>query len=60
MLLMDDFYDPDEILMDPDAMSEFETIDVDGAEIDFENPSFSKSTLNEFSEETETISELFN
>ncbi len=60
MLLMDDYYDPDDILMDPDAMSEFETVDVDDEEIDFENPSFSKGTLDVFAGETETISELFN
>jgi len=60
MLLMDDYYDPDDILMDPDAMSEFEPADVDDEEIDFENPLFSKSTLNAFAGETETISELFN
>jgi hypothetical protein len=57
---MDDFYDPDDVLMDPDAMSEFEAIDADDEEIDFENPLFSKSTLDEFAGETETISELFN
>ncbi|HEX2957843.1 MAG TPA: hypothetical protein VHO70_13490 [Chitinispirillaceae bacterium] len=60
MLLMDDFYDPDDILMDPDAMNEFDTIDVVDEEIDFENPSFSKSTLNELAGETESISEFFN
>lgn len=59
MLLMDDFYDPDDILMDPDAISEFEPMDVDDEEIDFENPLLSRSTLDEFVGETETISELF-
>jgi hypothetical protein len=57
---MDDYYDPDDILMDPDAMSEFDADDVDDEEIDFENPSFSKGTLDVFAGETETISELFN
>jgi hypothetical protein len=56
---MDDYYDPDDILMDPDAMSEFEQEVNDDEEIDFENPSFSKSTLNQFAGETEVISELF-
>lgn len=59
MLLMDDYYDPDDILMDPDAMSEFDAEDVDDEEIDFENPSFSKSTLDQFAGENEVISELF-
>jgi hypothetical protein len=59
MLLTDDYYDPDDILMDPDAMSEPEADEIDDEEIDFENPSFSKSTLDQFAGETEVISELF-
>jgi hypothetical protein len=60
MLLMDDSYDPDDVLMDIDTLDEFDFSSRDEEEIDFENPSFSKNTLNEFAGDTEAIGELFN
>lgn len=60
MLLMDDEYDPDDVLMDVDAINDFEVSSGDEVEIDFENPSFIKSTFDEFASETERITELFN
>jgi hypothetical protein len=61
MLLMDDVYDPDDVLMDPDTqVTEFTDLE-DAEEIDFENPLSTKMSYEELTDEieTETIRELF-
>lgn len=63
MLLMDDLYDPDDVLIDPDVLFEESVGLEDAEEIDFENPLSTKMTYEELTDEaeaeTETIRELF-
>ena len=61
MLLMDDLYDPDDVLMDPDMPATEYTDLEDAEEIDFENPFSTKMSYEELTDEikSETIRELF-